>query len=67
MRSLIILVFLAFAFVILTSADVRRNREESKADLLSRLSEYKSWKQVNRVDAAPATGAFMIEASSISG
>ena len=66
MRKFLALVFLAFSFVILTSADGTR-RPETNDQILARLSDYKSWKQVNRTDADPATGTFVIADSAPAG
>ena len=68
MRNLVVFLFTVFAFVLFASAD-DRPKTETRAEILSRISDYKTWKQVNRVDEKPAPGAntFTIENSSIGG
>lgn len=64
MRKLVLFVFFVFSLVALTSAD-NRLRSETDSQILSRISDYKTWKQVNRVDGDIKTGAstFTIENS----
>ena len=59
MRNLALFVLVVLFPSALASADNRPKRE-SKAELISRLADYKSWKQVNRVDQGGPADSFTI-------
>jgi len=62
MRRLKSFLLLLSAFVIPVSAG-DRPKTETTAEVLSRLSDYKNWSQVNRFDGEGSGRSFMIERS----
>jgi len=61
------LLFLGFVSPAGNAFALDRRNVEKQSEVLARLTDYKTWKRVNRLDGDGTTGAFKIESSTFFG